>query len=131
MRRLADTSELGYESAVSDDLDDVDFADTPQFAESDVSYVTRLTWKVGEIVKPVDGHLVLEHVGDGDPETELQEIFATKEQVIAAAQAKFKRTTKGNQAFRFLQLDGQTYSLKLPSFCKDSRPNFQQNGSYR
>ena len=47
------------------------------------------------------GEYFLEKVGDGDTETELQEIFSTKEQAIAAAKAKFKRTTKSNVTFRF------------------------------
>ena len=47
------------------------------------------------------GEYHLEKVGNGDPETELQEIFATKEQAIAAAKAKFKRTAKANKTFRF------------------------------
>ena len=47
------------------------------------------------------GEYHLEKVGNGDPETELQEIFATKEQALAAAKAKFKRTAKANKTFRF------------------------------
>ena len=47
------------------------------------------------------GEYHLEKVGNGDPETELQEIFSTKEQAISAAQAKFKRTAKSNKTFRF------------------------------
>ena len=47
------------------------------------------------------GEYHLEKVGNGDPETELQEIFSTKEQAISAAQAKFRRTAKSNKTFRF------------------------------
>ena len=151
-------AEFDFDSEVSDDFRDVDFSDSPQFGESDMNYVTRMSQKIGAVAKPVDGHLVvtndgsgksvtgkslptkyleasevasyscafketelggfvgtvysnwydkntgeyyLEKVGSGDPETELQEIFATKEQAIAAAKAKFNRISKSNKTFRF------------------------------
>lgn len=47
------------------------------------------------------GEYHLEKVGNGSPETELQEIFVTKKQAILAAQAKFKRAIKSNKTFRF------------------------------
>ena len=151
-------TEFDLDSEISDDLEDVTLSDYPQFAESDMNYITRISQKIGAVAKPVNGHLVvanegsgksvsgqslptkyveasevagyscnfretesggfsgtvyanwydketgeyhLEKVGNGDPETELQEIFSTKDQAISAAQAKFKRTTKSNKTFRF------------------------------
>ena len=47
------------------------------------------------------GEYHLEKIGNGDPEMELKEIFATKEQAVSAAQAQFKRTIKSNKTFRF------------------------------
>ena len=47
------------------------------------------------------GEYNLVHAGSGDPETELNEIFATKEQAEAAVQARFKRVTKSNKTLRF------------------------------
>lgn len=149
---------FGLGSAISEEFGDIDLGDTPQFSESDMSYVTRLAQKNGAVAKPVDGHLILvkdmsgtsvtgaklptkyieasevasyscsfketesgggsgtvyanwydkntgeyhlEHAGEGEPETELQEIFASKEQAIVAAKAKFKRVTKSNKTLKF------------------------------
>ena len=151
-------TEFDFDSEISDDLKEVTLSDSPQFAESDMNYITRISQKIGAIAKPVDGHLVisnegsgksvsgkslpikyldasevasyscnfretessgfsgtvfanwydkntgeyhLEKVGNGDLETELQEIFSTKDQAISAAQAKFKRAAKSNKTFRF------------------------------
>ena len=151
-------SEFDFDSEISDDLKGVTLSDTPQFAESDMNYVTRISQKIGAIAKPMDEHLVvandgsaksvsgkslpikyldasevatyscnfretesegfsgavcaawyekktgqyhLEKVGNGNPEVELQGIFATKEEAIAAAKAKFKRIAKNNKTFRF------------------------------
>ena len=152
-------TEFDFDSEISDDLKEVTLSDSPQFAESDINYITRMSQKIGAVAKPVDGHLVvsnegsgksvsgqslpikyldasevasyscnfketetsgsttgtvyanwyereageyhLEKVGNGDPETELQEIFSTKDQAISAAKAKFKRTAKSNKTFRF------------------------------
>ena len=151
-------SNYKMDSAVSDEFDEIDLDDCPQFAESDMNYLTRMSQKIGAVVKPVDDHLVvaknmsglsvsgenlptkyldasevasyscdfretesggfsgtvyanwyeketgeyhLEKVGEGDPETELQEIFPTQAQAITAAKAKFRRVTKSNKKFRF------------------------------
>ena len=151
-------TEFDLDSEISDDLEDVTLGDSPQFAESDMNYLTRMSQKIGAVAKPVDGHLVVAHegsgktvsgkslpikyldasevasyscnfretessgfsgtvfanwydkntgeyhlekVGNGDLETELQEIFSTKDQAISAAQAKFKRAAKSNKTFRF------------------------------
>ena len=152
-------SEFDFETAIADDLDELDLSGEHQFCESDINYLTRMSQKIGAVAKPVDGHLVvandmqaqsvsgkslptkyldasevasyacnfretetsegfsgtvfvnwyekesgeyhLEKVGNGDPEIEIQEIFATKDQAIAAAKAKFKRTVKSNKTFRF------------------------------
>jgi len=150
-------SDLGFTSAVNDELTISKLVDSLQFAESDMSYLTRITRKLGAIAKPADGHIVianegsgksvsgknlptknidasevanyschfreteseedaagtvyanwydknsgeyhLEKVGSGSPATELQEIFATRDQAITAAQAKLKRTAKTNKTF--------------------------------
>lgn len=146
------------ESAASSEFDDIDLENTPQFAESNMNYLTRMGQKFGAVAKPADGHLIiaknmsgqsvngeklpskyldvsdvvtyscefnetessgasgtvyanwydkktgeyhLEKIGTGDPENELQEIFSTREQAIAAATAKFQRVTKSNKKFRF------------------------------
>jgi phage protein D len=50
--------EFGVDSAISGDLEDLELEDFPQFAESDMNYLTRLSQKVGAVAKPSDGHLV-------------------------------------------------------------------------
>jgi phage protein D len=50
--------EFGVDAAVSDEVEDLDLEDYPQFAESDMNYMTRLSQKVGAVAKPSDGHLV-------------------------------------------------------------------------
>jgi phage protein D len=53
---MADEYEV--DAAVSDEVEDLDLEDYPQFAESDMNYMTHLSQKVGAIAKPSDGHLV-------------------------------------------------------------------------
>jgi phage protein D len=50
--------EFGVDSAFSGDIEDLKLEDFPQFAESDMNYLTRLSQKVGAVAKPTDGHLV-------------------------------------------------------------------------
>jgi phage protein D len=50
--------EFGLDSAISGDLEDLELEDFPQFAESDMNYLTRLSQKVGAVAKPTDGRLV-------------------------------------------------------------------------
>jgi phage protein D len=51
--------EFGVDSAFSDDVaEDLELEDFPQFAESDMNYLTRISQKVGAVAKPTDGHLV-------------------------------------------------------------------------
>jgi phage protein D len=50
--------ELGLDSAISGDLEGLELEDFPQFAESDMNYLTRLSQKVGAVAKPTDGRLV-------------------------------------------------------------------------
>jgi phage protein D len=50
--------EFGVDAAVSDEVEDLDLEDYPQFAESDMNYMTRMSQKVGAVAKPTDGHLV-------------------------------------------------------------------------
>ncbi len=154
----ASSEELEFNSAIADNFFEVDLSDTPQFAESDISYLTRISQKIGAVVKPSDGHLImaddasgksisgqqlptkyidatdvasyscsfketesgggsgtvyanwydknsgeyhLVHIGSGDPETELNEIFKDEKSALAACQAKFKRVSKSNITFSF------------------------------
>ncbi len=146
------------DSELSEDYDDIDLSDNPQFGESDINYLTRIANKVGAVAKPTDEHLIfvedmstksisgkslptkyidasevasyscnfketetngatgtvyaswydkttgeynLVHAGSGDPETELNEIFATKKDALVAVQAKIKRVEKNNKTFQF------------------------------
>ncbi len=50
--------EFGMDSAISDEFSDVDLEDFPQFAESNMNYLTRLSQRVGAVSKPSDGHLI-------------------------------------------------------------------------
>ena len=51
-------NEFDLDAAVSGDLEDLKLEDFPQFAESDMNYMTRMSQKVGAVAKPSDGHLV-------------------------------------------------------------------------
>jgi phage protein D len=51
-------NEFDLDAAVSGDLEDLELEDFPQFAESDMNYMTRMSQKVGAVAKPSDGHLV-------------------------------------------------------------------------
>jgi phage protein D len=51
-------NEFDLDAAVSGDLEDLELEDFPQFAESDMNYLTRLSQKTGAVAKPTDGHLV-------------------------------------------------------------------------
>lgn len=53
---LAINSELNSE--LSEDYEDVDLSDNPQFGESDINYLTRIANKVGAVAKPTDNHLI-------------------------------------------------------------------------
>jgi phage protein D len=46
------------DAAVSGDLEDLELEDFPQFAESDMNYLTRLSQRVGAVAKPADDHLI-------------------------------------------------------------------------
>ena len=145
--------------AFDDSFADIDLDYMPQFAESDMHYLTRIAQKIGAVAKPVDGHLVLTddmqaksvsgktlptkyidmadisnytctfketessnggggtvyanwydkttgeyhlvHVGNGEPETELDEIFPDEKSALAAAGSRFKYVTKNNTVLRF------------------------------
>lgn len=54
-----------YEGAIDSDLGDFDLSDYPQFAESNMNYLTRIAQKVGGIAKPVDNHIVIAQSGSG------------------------------------------------------------------
>ena len=153
-------SSVELDSELSEDYDDIDLSDNPQFGESDINYLTRIANKVGAVAKPTDEHLIfsedmtaksvsgkslptkyieasevanyscnfketetgtngatgtiyanwydkksgeyhLVHAGSGDPETELNEIFSSEKDALAAVQAKVKRVEKNNKTFRF------------------------------
>jgi phage protein D len=51
-------NEFDLDPAVSGDLEGLELEDFPQFAESDMNYITRMSQKVGAVAKPSDGHLV-------------------------------------------------------------------------
>jgi phage protein D len=51
-------NEFDLDSAISVDVEDLELEDFPQFAESDMNYLTRISQKVGAVAKPTDGHLV-------------------------------------------------------------------------
>jgi phage protein D len=51
-------NEFDLDAAISGDLGGLELEDFPQFAESDMNYMTRLSQKVGAVAKPTDGHLV-------------------------------------------------------------------------
>jgi phage protein D len=51
-------NEFDLDPAVSGDMEGLELEDFPQFAESDMNYMTRLSQKVGAVTKPTDGHLV-------------------------------------------------------------------------
>lgn len=53
------------------------------------------------------GKYQLEKAGSGDPETEIKEVFATKEQAASAAKARLKQTEKSNKTMRFT-IEGRT-----------------------
>lgn len=147
------------DSELSEDYEDIDLSNNPQFGESDINYLTRIANKVGAVTKPIDNHLIfsedmtgksvtgkqlptkyidasgvatyscnfketetnsgatgtvyanwydkksgeyhLVHAGSGDPETELNEIFSSEKDALAAVQAKGKRIEKNNKTFKF------------------------------
>jgi phage protein D len=51
-------NEFDLDAAVSGDMEGLELEDFPQFAESDMNYMTRMSQKVGAVAKPTDGHLV-------------------------------------------------------------------------
>lgn len=58
-------TEFNFDAEIADDLEDVTLSDTPQFAESDMNYITRISQKIGAVAKPVDEHLVIANEGSG------------------------------------------------------------------
>jgi phage protein D len=153
--------EFDLDPAVSADLEDLNLEDHPQFAESDMNYLTRMSQRIGAVAKPSDGHLIftgdtgaksasgkplptkyvdaseireyscsfketesgggggavgsvfaswydkekgeyfMVKVGSGDPEYELDEIFSSEKEALAATNAKFRRIVKSNKTFSF------------------------------
>ena len=71
------------------------------FKETETSGSTATGTVYANWYEKETGEYHLEKIGNGDPEMELKEIFATKEQAVSAAQAQFKRTIKSNKTFRF------------------------------
>lgn len=53
------SNNFNLESAFDDSLDEIDLENHPQFAESDMSYLTRLAHTRSAVAKPVDGHLLV------------------------------------------------------------------------
>ena len=142
------STDSDLDSELSEDYEDIDLSNNPQFGESNINYLTRIANKVGAVVKPADEHLIfsedmstksvsgkslpeiyieasevasyscsfketetngatgsvyanwydkktgeyhLVHAGSGDPETELNEIFSTEKDALAAVRAKVKK----------------------------------------
>jgi len=54
-----------FDVAIDDEFSEFKLNDMPQFAESDMSYLTRISRKIGAVVKPSDGHLVVANNGSG------------------------------------------------------------------
>jgi phage protein D len=50
--------DFGLDSAIADDIESLELEDFPQFAESNMNYLTRMSQKVGAVAKPSDGHLI-------------------------------------------------------------------------
>lgn len=163
--------EFDMDSAISDEFSDMDLEDFPQFAESNMNYLTRLSQRVGAVSKPSDGHLIFAesmtgksasgktletkyidisevssyscsfketeesggigtifanwydknageyHMvssGSGDPEYELDEIFSSEKDALAAANAKFKRVVKANKKFEFSTIGRPDFFAEHP-----------------
>jgi phage protein D len=51
-------TEFDLSPAVSGEFEDLNLEDFPQFAESDMNYLTRMSQRVGAVAKPSDGHLI-------------------------------------------------------------------------
>jgi phage protein D len=51
-------NEFDLDAAISGNMENLELEDFPQFAESDMNYLTRVSQKVGAVAKPTDGHLV-------------------------------------------------------------------------
>lgn len=118
---------VDLDSELSEDYEGIDLSDNPQFGESDINYLTRIANKVGAVAKPTDNHLIFSEdmtaksvSGKSLPtkyieasevanyscnfketETELNEIFSSEKDALAAVQAKGKRIEKNNKTFRF------------------------------
>lgn len=46
------------DSELSEDYENIDLSNNPQFGESDINYLTRIANKVGAVTKPTDSHLI-------------------------------------------------------------------------
>ena len=59
------SGDWNFDVAIDDEFSEFKLNDMPQFAESDMSYLTRISRKIGAVVKPSDGHLVVANNGSG------------------------------------------------------------------
>ena len=66
------SSNFNLEPAFDDSLEEIDLENHPQFAESDMSYLTRLAHTRSAVTKPVNGHLVFANAANGKSATGLQ-----------------------------------------------------------
>lgn len=91
--------EFKFDSAIADDFADIDLIDAPQFAESDISYLTRISQKIGAVVKPSDGHLIMANEGAGKSISgkELSSKYIDAADV-ASYSCSFKETESGGGA---------------------------------
>ena len=51
-------SSIDLDSELSEDYENIDLSDNPQFGESDINYLTRIANKIGAVTKPTDNHLI-------------------------------------------------------------------------
>ncbi len=72
---------------------------TCSFKETETNGATGSVYANWYDKKTGEYHLV--HAGAGDPETELNEIFSSEKEALAAVQAKVKKVEKNNKTFRF------------------------------
>lgn len=93
------TSETGFSPAISTSLHNVNLIDGIQFAESDISYITRISRKLGAIAKPVSEHLVF--VEDGTGKSISGKTLPTKyidAEDVPNYACHFRETESGNSA---------------------------------
>lgn len=118
------TSETGFSPAISTALHNVNLIDGIQFAESDISYITRISRKLGAIANPVSEYLVVAEDGTGKSISgkTLPTKYIDAEDVPNYA-CHFRETKSGNSAGTVcaaLTISTCLYILLFVSFVKSS-----------